>query len=260
MGLYFNYIKILMRSHMQYRASFFMVMIGQLIYPFPLYAGVVLLVDRFGEIGGWTVPELTFCFGSLLISYSVAEAFARGFDLFPGMVRTGNFDRVLVRPRSTVLQVLGSRFEITRIGKLAASLALYIWSILSLDIAWGADKIIVAFFMVVAGIFVFSGIFILAAVWAFWTITGNELMNILTDGAREMARFPLDVYRSKIILFFIFIVPVASANFLPLMYITGKATENVLLYALSPLLGIFFIFPCLFLWEVGVRHYKSTGS
>lgn len=260
MKLYFNYIRILLRSHMQYRASFFMVLIGQLIYPVTLFAGVYLLVSRFGEIGGWSVPELTFSFGALLISYSIAEAFARGFDLFPSMVRDGGFDRVLVRPRGTILQVLGSRFEINRVGKLVSSLIMYIWAVFNLGIAWTADKVIVAVFMIVAGIFVFSGVFILAAVWSFWTISGNELLNILTDGTREMARFPLDVYRSKIIVIFIFIIPVASANFLPLMYITGKTMENPAIYALSPLLGILFIIPCLLLWQVGVRHYKSTGS
>ncbi|MBN2559161.1 MAG: ABC-2 family transporter protein [Clostridia bacterium] len=260
MKLYFKYMKILMRSQMQYRSSFLMVALGQLIYPFPLYAGVVLLVGRFGEIGGWTVPELTFCFGSLLISYSIAEAFARGFDLFSHMVRTGGFDRVLVRPRSTILQVLGSRFELNRAGKLAGSLGLYIWAAANLDILWSIDKVAVAFFMAAAGVFVFSGIFVLAGVWSFWTISGNELLNILTDGTREMARFPLDVYKSKIILLFVFVVPIASANFLPLLYITGKALENRLLYAFSPLLGLLFIFPCLLLWKTGVRHYKSTGS
>ena len=260
MQLYFKYLTINLRSQMQYRASFFMVLIGQLIYPFTLFAGVYILMDGFGEIGGWTIPEITFCFGSLLISYAVAEAFARGFDLFSHMVRTGSFDRVLVRPRGTVLQVLGAKFEVNRVGKLISSIGLYIWGIYNLDIAWTADKIIVAAGMMISGIVVFSGIFILAAVWCFWTITGTELMNILTDGTREMARFPLNVYDSKIIRFFIFIVPIASANFLPLMYITDKVNENAWLYAWSPVLGCLFIIPCILLWKFGVRHYKSTGS
>ncbi|MDX1358859.1 MAG: ABC-2 family transporter protein [Clostridia bacterium] len=260
MRLYYKYLIINLRSQMQYRASFFMVLIGQLIYPFTLFAGVYILMDGFGEIGGWTIPEITFCFGSLIISYALAEAFARGFDLFSHMVRTGSFDRVLVRPRGTILQVLGAKFEVNRIGKLISSIGLYIWGVAHLDIVWTADKIIVAAGMMLSGIIVFSGIFILAAVWCFWTITGTELMNILTDGTREMARFPLNVYDSKFIRFFIFIVPIASANFLPLMYITGRISENAWLYAASPFLGMLFIIPCMLLWRFGVRHYKSTGS
>lgn len=260
MKLYIKYIHIILKSQMQYRASFFMVLIGQLLYPFTLFAGIYLIMTRFGEIGRWSIEEITFCFGALMISYSLAEAFARGFDLFSSMIRMGDFDTILLRPRNTMLQVLGSKFEVNRIGKLFSAAALYIWALINLEMVWTLDKIFVAITMILSGVVVFSGIFIIAAVWTFWTVSGTELTNILTDGAREMARFPLDVYDSKIIRIFIFIVPVASANFLPLMYITGKATSNMLLYAVSPLLGMLFIIPCLMLWKFGVKHYKSTGS
>lgn len=260
MRLYLKYISISIKSQMQYRASFFMVLAGQFIYPFTLFAGVYILMSGFGEIGGWTIPEITFCFASLMISYSLAEAFARGFDLFSNMVITGSFDRTLVRPRGTVLQVLGAKFEMNRVGKVVSSLGLYIWAVYNINIAWTFDKILVAAGMMLAGIVVFSGIFIIAAVWCFWTITGTELMNILTDGTREMARFPLNAYDSKLIRIFIFIIPIASANFLPLLYITDKAVKNPWIYGMSPILGFLFIIPCLLLWQFGVRHYKSTGS
>lgn len=260
MKLYYKYISINLRTQMQYRGSFFMTLAGQFIYPFTLLAGIYLLMAQFGEIGGWTIPEVVFCFASLMISYALAEAFARGFDLFSYMVQNGKFDRVLVRPRGTIIQILGSKFELNRVGKVFSSIALYIWALINLELVWGLDKIVVAGGMILAGVVIFSGIFIIAAVWSFWTISGNELLNILTDGTREMARFPLNAYDSKIIRVFIFIIPIASANFLPLLYITGKVSENAWIYALSPFLGMIFIIPCLFLWQFGVRHYKSTGS
>lgn len=260
MKLYFKYLAISIKSQMQYRSSFFMVLAGQFIYPFTLFAGVYILMSGLGDIGGWTIPEIAFCFASLMISYSLAEAFARGFDLFSNMVITGSFDRTLVRPRGTIIQILGARFEMNRAGKVISSLGLYIWAVCNINIAWTLDKILVAAGMMLAGIVVFSGIFIIAAVWCFWTITGTELMNILTDGTREMARFPLNAYDSKLIRIFIFIIPIASANFLPLMYITDKALKNLLMYAFSPILGFLFIIPCVLLWRFGVRHYKSAGS
>ncbi len=260
MRLYIDYFKMSIRSQMQYRASFFMIVIGQLIHPLVNFVGVIFLMMRFGELGGWTVEEISFSFGSLMIAYAIAEAFARGFDTFSGMVKNGTFDRVLVRPRGTVVQILGSRFEMNRIGKLASSAAIYVWSVVRLDILWSADKIAVAAGMILAGIFVFSGIFVLYATLCFWTIEGTEIMHILTDGSRELARLPLNVYDSKIIRIFIFVVPIASANFLPLMYITGRVAENAWLYALSPVLGFLFLIPCMFFWQFGIRHYKSTGS
>jgi ABC-2 type transport system permease protein len=49
-------------------------------------------------------------------------------------------------------------------------------------------------------------------------------------------------------------------NYLPLMYLTGRAERFPLLYMFSPLLGFLFIVPCILVWRLGVRHYASTGS
>ncbi len=260
MRLYINYIRMNIRSQMQYRASFFMVVIGQLMQPVLSFISVLFLVMKFGELGGWSTEEMGFCYGSITMSYALAGAIFRGFDRLPWKVRSGTFDRILVRPRGTVLQVLGSEFELNRIGKLISAVAIYVWATVNLELLWSLDRILVVIGMLVAGICVFSGFFIIYAVFSFWTIEGMELMNIIVHGTKELARVPLNVYDSGFIRFFIFVVPLGSANFLPLMYITGRVTENAWLYAWSPILGLLFIIPCMLLWQFGVRHYKSTGS
>ena len=54
------------------------------------------------------------------VSFAIADAITRGFDVFgERFVKTGDFDRLLVRPRSTALQLLGSELRATRIGRLA---------------------------------------------------------------------------------------------------------------------------------------------
>ena len=260
MKLYMNYIKMNVRSQMQYRASFFMLMMSQVIYPVLSFISIWFLVMKFGELGGWSIQELGFSYGSIVMSFSLAEIIFRGFDKFPWNIKSGAFDRVLVRPRSTILQVLGSEFALFRLGKTISAIAIYVWSLTRLELNWSIDFIIVAAGMILAGVCVFSGLFIIYAVFSFWTIEGMEIMNIITHGTKELARVPLNVYDSGFIRFFIFVVPLASANFLPLMYLTGRATENAWLYAWSPVLGFLFIIPCIFLWQFGVKHYKSTGS
>lgn len=49
----------------------------------------------------------------MLLEFSIAEVYARGFDVFPDMVRKGDFERVLVCPQSEILQILGSKMELT---------------------------------------------------------------------------------------------------------------------------------------------------
>lgn len=260
MRLYFRYLIILLKAQIQYRSSFWLLSIGQFFMPFSIFAGLYFLFERFGSIEGWSFAEVALCFSVIHMAFSISECCARGFDSFSTMVVTGEFDRLLVRPRNTIVQVLGSKFEFSRIGRLLQSIVVLIWAIRHLSVQWNIFKGVTLVLMVVSGIFIFTGIFILAATLCFWTIQGLEVANIFTDGGREMAQYPLNIYRNWVTRFFTFIIPFGCVNYLPLMSILGKAAGNRILYMLTPIYGMFFILPCLLVWRFGVKHYRSTGS
>lgn len=79
------------------------------------------------------------------------------------------FDRVLVRPRGTIFQVLSSRIELTRIGRMLQALVMFIYVIPNSKINWTWDKVVVLIFMIVGGIFVFAGFFYLCKLMLFYT-------------------------------------------------------------------------------------------
>lgn len=260
MRLYMKYLAILFKSQMEYRTSFWLLSLGQFFVSFTAFAATFFLFERFGNIKGWTFFEVALCFAIIHIAFSITECFARGFDSFSRLVSTGDFDRVLVRPRITIVQVMGSRFEFTRVGRLLQGVGVLIWSLINLSIDWDILKVITLVLMIISGIFIFTGIFILAATLCFWTIQGIEVANIFTDGGREMSQYPLDIYKKWITRFFTFIIPFGCVNYFPLMYILDKVEKGNILYMLLPLYGIVFIIPCLMIWRIGVRHYRSTGS
>jgi ABC-2 type transport system permease protein len=47
---------------------------------------------------------------------------------------------------------------------------------------------------------------------------------------------------------------------LPLLYLLDKTEGGGIPYMLAPIAGIIFLIPCLLVWQIGVRHYRSTGS
>ncbi|MBO1512079.1 ABC transporter permease [Metabacillus bambusae] len=260
MSIYFKYLRILFKSQMEYRTSFWLLSIGQFFIPFTVFAGLYFLFERFGQIKGWSFFEVALCFAVIHMAFAISECFARGFDSFSSLVKEGEFDRLLVRPRSTFIQVLGSKFEFTRFGRLLQSLFVLGWALSNLSIEWNFFKVITLLLMIVSGVCIFTGIFILAATMCFWTIQGLEVVNIFTDGGREMAQYPLNIYHKWVSKFFTFIIPFGCVNYLPLLYILDKNQGNTLLHMMSPIAGIIFILPCLLIWQYGVRHYRSTGS
>lgn len=260
MRIYFKYLVILFKSQMQYRTSFWLLSLGQFFIPFSIFAGLYFLFERFGQIKGWQFFEVALCFGIIHMAFALSECFARGFDAFSSLVRNGEFDRLLVRPRSTFIQVLGSKFEFTRFGRLLQSAIVLVWAMTNLNIEWSVVKAATLLLMIASGVLIFTGIYILAATLCFWTIEGLEVVNIFTDGGREMAQYPLNIYQKWVARFFTFVIPFGTVNYLPLLYILGKSSGTEIFYMLIPAAGSLFILPCLLVWKVGVKHYRSTGS
>lgn len=102
---------------MQYRTSFVLSAFAQLAGTGIEIAGIWALFTRFGNLENWTLAEVCLFYGVVNITFSFADALSTGFDVFgPRYVRTGDFDRILLRPRSTVLQLLGHELALFQFG------------------------------------------------------------------------------------------------------------------------------------------------
>lgn len=256
--LYFHYISIIIRSKMQYKASFFLSTVGQFVTAFSVFLGMFFMFQRFSSVKGFTYSEVLLCFSILLLEFALAEMVARGFDLFPGMVRSGSFDRILVRPQNEILQVLGSKFELNRIGRMLQAVAMFVYGVMNSGVKWTMPRIITVIFMLLGGTALFCGIFLIYAALSFFTLDGLEFMNVFTDGAREYGKYPFSVYGDKMLLFTTFVIPYALVQYYPLLYLLERRTSPV--YVFIPLLAVLFLIPGYVLWRIGVRHYKSSGS
>lgn len=261
--LYFRYLSLCIQSQLQYRASFIMMSIGHFIITFIDFIGLWVLFDRFGNLKGFSLEEAALFYGMVHIAFAIAEAWTRGFDIFPRLVKNGDFDRILTRPRSTVLQVLGYDFQAMRVGRFLQGLIVLFWAIYKLDIRWTLDKAFLLVFSILGGNFLFSGFIILQATLSFWSVQSLEIVNSFTYGGVEAAQYPLSIYKSWFRKIFIFIIPLACINYFPAMAILEKSDplkSPLWLQWISPMAGVIFFLISLLVWEFGVKHYKSTGS
>ncbi|HZJ58235.1 MAG TPA: ABC-2 family transporter protein [Clostridia bacterium] len=258
MRLYIKYISIHFKSQMQYKASFFLTIIGQFLMSFTVLLGLYFMMDRFKTVGGFTLEQVFLCFAVVLMAFSLAECFARGFDLFPQMLSNGEFDRVLVRPRGIIFQVLAGKVEFSRLGRLMQATMVFSYAIPKSCVVWTWDKILTLLLMVVCGMLIFFGLFLIYASFTFFTIEGLEFMNVLTDGGREFGTYPYSIYGDGILKFVTYIIPLALFQYYPLLYLLDIKKD--IFYMLTPLLGLLFLVPCYLFFLFGLSRYKSTGS
>ena len=257
MHLMLSYMKMTLKSQLQYKTSFILVFISQFAALFIYYIFINALFDRFGSLQDFSRYEVLLAFATLSTGYALAEILMRGFDRFPRQIISGNFDRLLVRPRNLLLQIMGSDQYFARLSKVMQSLVALVYCMYNLPLVWTWDKIVVLILMIIAAFATFTGVFILSASFCFVTIQGLEIMNLLVDGGREAAQYPMGIYPKEILMFFTFAIPIACANTYPLLYIIGRGSNW---YALTPLWSIVFILPCCYIWYFAANKYQSTGS
>jgi ABC-2 type transport system permease protein len=262
--LYLRYISISFRAQMQYRVSFVLQTFAHFLITASEFLGLIFVFKRFGQIKGWTLSEVALFYGMIALAFAIAEAVPRGFDRFDRFVKTGDFDRILLRPRSTALQILGQELQLMRLGRFIQGAAILIWASKSLHILWTFPRTFLFIAAILGGTCLFSGLFVLQAAICFWTVDSIEIMNCATYGGVEAAQFPLTIYRPWFREIFVFIIPLATINYLPAHIILNRPETTlgapVIVQWLSPTVGLLFLLICLGFWRIGVRHYRSTGS
>jgi len=258
MRLYMKFFAMHLKSQMQYKVSFFLTALGQFLVSFTAFLGVYFMFSRFNIVEDYAFEQALLCFAVVLMAFSTAEMLGRGFDLFPRMISNGEFDRTLVRPRNVIFQVLASKMDFTRIGRLFQAVLVFCYAIPNSGVIWTWDKILTLCLMVICGSLIFFGLFLVYAAFSFFTIEGLEFMNIFTDGGREFGRYPFSVYGKGILMFLTFIVPLALFRYYPLLYLLDR--KQSVFYMFIPLIGVLFLIPSYAFFRVGLRRYKSTGS
>ena len=263
-ALLLRYARASFRAQLAYPASAILLGLGAFLATIIDILAIWALFARFGAIGGWRLGDVALFFGLVSISFTIADFLSRGFDVFGSdFVRTGAFDRILLRPRSATLQLIGYEFRLSRFGRFAQG-AVMVWIATAvLPVRWDAGRVALALWTVAGGVALFFGLLVLQATLAFWTVESLEVMNALTYGGIQAAQFPLSLYAGWFRNFLIFVVPLGCVAYFPVLAILGKPDPlgaPTWLLSLTPLAGWVFLALSFVAWRVGVGKYTSTGS
>lgn len=264
LALYGRYVVVSLRAQAQYPGATLMLAVGHCAATAIEILGVFALFDRFGPVGGWSFGEVALFYALVNITFSIADLLTRGFEVFgTDFVRTGAFDRVLLRPRSPALQLAGYEVRLSRLGRLVQGFAVLILAGRLVPIDWDAGTVAIAVWAVAGGVALFVGILVLQATLAFWTVESLEIANVLTYGGVQAAQYPLNIYADWFRRLLTFGVPLASVSYYPVLAILKRPDPLGApdwLLPVTPLAGFAFLALSLLAWRAGITRYASTGS
>lgn len=257
MKLIGKYLGMYFKSQLEYKSSFILTCIAQLLTLSLSSFMVFILMDKFHFLDNYDIYELMLGISIVQFGFSFSECFMRGFDKFSEVIKVGGLDLMLIRPRNIYVQVFGSNIELTKLSRVLGSLVLFIIAISNIDsITWYG--VLYLFLLLVGSSMIYAALFIFSACFCFKTVEGLEFMNIFTDGSREFGQYPMGLFRREVILVFTFLIPLACVNYYPISYILGKS-DNIW-YLISPLMTFIVFIMSIITFNRCIRHYEGTGS
>ena len=256
LGSYFaQYAKV----RVSYRGDFFISAATSMTATIFSLGFVLVLFARIPTLSNWRMEEVLFLYGFSLIPFGLFNVFSLNFYEFGATyIMEGKFDRVLLRPLSSLFQVVFDAFRIESLQEVAVGLVVVIWASRHLHYQWHALDILLLVFFALCGGLIYISVFLFLATFSFWFEDRIGIhppfWNLLAFG-----RYPLSIYSGYIQFLLSWIIPFGFATFYPSVHLLHREEFRSYFYML-PVVTVAFAFLAWEVWDRGVSNYSSTGS
>jgi ABC-2 type transport system permease protein len=253
------------RSQMQHRASFLLDVLSTGLVNGIYFFTLALVLTRFDNIAGWSLPEIAFMAGMAEMSFASMDMILSGFDpdVFSVFIQQGRLDQLLLRPLGITFQVLGSSFFMRRFGRIFEGVVIFALALAWGDIHWTLGKLLYLPVVFLSQMITMGALFVMGCVMIFWTIQRVEAINIVTYGGVEMITYPMTIYPGWLRKIFTYAIPFIFINYYPALYFLDKPDPlgfPPFAPFIAPLVAALLFFIAMRLWRFGLNHYQSTGS
>ena len=251
------------RASYEYRLSFSLQVVGAFALAGLDFVEILVIFHHIHQLAGWSLGEVAFLYGGSYVSFKIADLVMTNMDRLPLYIRMGSFDQVLVRPLSTLGQVLTGDLDVRQVGAALQGVVVFVFALTRVNISWTPARVAVFVSMIVSGFFIYCGIYLVTNAVAFWIMDAREVANSFTYGGNFFTQHPLGLYANWMRRLFGYVVTLAFVNYFPALYILDKDDPlhlPVVLRFLSPVAALGMITAASAVWRLAVRHYRSTGS
>ncbi|HEY8458054.1 MAG TPA: ABC transporter permease [Actinopolymorphaceae bacterium] len=251
------------RSAFAYRTSFLMLAVGQFVVTSLDFVVIFIMFSHVKSLGGFVLPEVAFLYSTSGVAIGLADLVLGNAERVGQRIRSGEFDVILIRPVPAFVQTAADNFGIHRLGRITQATAVFVWSLVALDIDWTWDRILLVPLMLICGAVIFGAIFVLGGAFQFAAGDAAEVMNAFTYGGNVLTQYPPTIYARKLVLAATFAIPLGFVNWLPAMHVLGRPDALGLPEAFqfaSPVAAVVISSLAALAWRAGVRSYRSTGS
>ncbi len=257
-SLYWYFLLQRFKILMEYRVNFLIGASSTVILQIAGLLTIWVVMRQIPSLNGWSLNEVLLIYGLLTLSKSITHMFADNlWTIGQDYIRTGDFDRFLVRPINPLFHLLADRFCHDGIGNFLIGAGLVAISTSALGIVWTPLSLLYIAVAVVSGGVIFVALNLITATSAFWIVQSIPVTQIVFN-TNEFAKYPLTIYPRAIGVLMTLLIPYGFASFYPASYLLGR--DAGILVWIGPVVAAVLLVIGYRVWLYGLRHYASTGS
>jgi len=250
------------RSALQYRTDTFIVLVMALAFQGTGFAFVWVVLSRFESLAGWTLGQLAFLYGLRLIVHAVAGVLTGPVFGLEAQVRSGEFDRYLVRPLSPLVQFMAQGAQISILGDLLGGIAIFFAANQVVGIAWTPLALIYLGLAILGGALAESAVRVLIGALSFRFLASQSLLYLADSVFSNYANYPITIFGALLRVLFTLVVPLAFVAYVPATVLLDRTAElqvDPVLAFVAPVVGILWFAAATRLFNHELRFYQSSG-
>jgi len=256
--LYFRCLGQQMKAILAYEADFVVMLFSAVIVQIAGFLFIWTIFQRIPTINGWTMWQVVMMYALIFVTEGVGSLFFEGTWRLSNLVYTGQFDQMLVRPLSPIVQVLANAVGFNGLGNIVTGLVLIVIGILNTPVQWTPGRLLMLVILVASAATIRVAINLGSAASAFWIKAPWSMVPMFVHQLGEFAKYPITIYSVAVQALIVIAVPFAFVSFFPTAFIFGVEAWSIQ-GLLTPLVAIYSVVLAVWLFRVGLRRYESSG-
>ncbi len=216
-----------------------------------------LLVRRTETLAGYNLYQMIFFFLTFNLVDILIQFFLRGVYDFRGLIVTGDFDLVLVKPINPLFRSLTGKTDVYDLMTLIALIIFMIIFLLRGYISLTLEGLVLYLLLVVLSFIIGLAVHISVLAVGILTTEIENLIWIFRD-LSGMGRVPIDVYREPLRTFLTVVIPVGVLMTFPAKALMGLLSWQWVIF--SFVISGLFLLGSLRFWQYALTQYSSASS
>jgi ABC-2 type transport system permease protein len=257
--LYFRLLGQEMKSILAYRADFIVLLIAAVLVQLVGLAFIGIIFTRIPNIQGWTFWQVVMMYSLIFITEGVGSLFFEGTWWLSWLIYSGEFDQVMVRPVSPMVQVLASKVGFNGLGNIVTGSLLLVVSLTHVSVNWTPVGLLMVLILLVSGATIRVALNLGTAALSFWIKSPHSNVPMFVHQLGEFGKYPITIYSVGVQAVIVLVIPFAFVSFYPTAYVFDQANWALAGW-LTPLVAIYCLVMAATLFRRGMRRYESSGN